>query len=94
MRQSIVEPGKYGMSAPMLAVMKAEIKVDTIPVHMHHEYITKKQMENNDEIPTGTVNAGHINKTTTLPLPTEEEQRQSTPKDNYLGYIQSISSSP
>ena len=40
------------------------------------------------------VHAGKINKTKTLPLPTEEEWRQATSEDRDLGYIKKILSSP
>ena len=35
MRWSIVVPGKYDISALMLALKEAEIKVEAIPVHIH-----------------------------------------------------------
>ena len=40
------------------------------------------------------VHAGHINETTTLPLPTEEEWKQAASEDHHLGYIKRILSSP
>ena len=41
-------------------------------------------------MPTGTVHAGQINKTTTLPLPIEEYWRQATSEDHDLIYIKRI----
>ena len=40
------------------------------------------------------VNIGHINETTTLPIPTEEEYKQATSEDYDLIYNKSILSSP
>ena len=39
------------------------------------------------------VHTGHL-KNTTIPIPTEEEWRQDTSEDHYLGYIKRILSSP
>ena len=39
------------------------------------------------------VHVVHINKTTTLTLPTEEEWRQAKSEDHDMGYIKSILSS-
>ena len=43
-----------------------------------------------NETPTVMVHAGNINKTTTLPLPIEEEWRQDTSEYHDLGYIKII----
>ena len=43
---------------------------------------------------TVMVHAVHINKTTTLPLPNEEEWSQDTSEDHDIVYINSILSSP
>ena len=40
------------------------------------------------------VHMGHINETTTLPIPTEEEEKQATPEDHDLVYIKMVLSSP
>ena len=42
------------------------------------------------ETPKVMVYAGHINETTTLCLPTEDEWRQATSKDHNLRYIKRI----
>ena len=60
---------------------------------MHHSYTTTKQLKCNGEIPTGILNAGQINKTTTLPLPTEEEWRKDASYHPDIGYINIILSS-
>ena len=39
MRWERVVPGKHGMSALMLALKEAEIKAETISVHMHQGHI-------------------------------------------------------
>ena len=51
-------------------------------------------MKDKGEITTGTVHAGQINKTTTLPLTTKEEWRKSTSEDHDLWHIERILSSP
>ena len=61
---------------------------------MNQEHIETQQMKDNNETPTVMVHAGNINETTTLPLPNEEEWRQSTLEDNDLGQIKKILSSP
>ena len=40
------------------------------------------------------LHAGQINKTTTLPLPTEGEWRKAISEDNDIGYIKRILSIP
>ena len=72
MRRSRVVPGKYGMSSLMLSLKEAEIKMEAIPVHMHHKQTEIRHLKYKDEIPAGTVHTVQINKTTILPLPTEE----------------------
>ena len=57
---------------------------------MHYKQTATKQLKDKYEIPTGMLYAGHINKTTTLPLPTEEDWGQATSEDHYLGYIKSV----
>ena len=47
-------------------------------------------MKDKNETTTLIVHAGHINKTTTLPLPTEEEWSQATSQGHDIGYIKSI----
>ena len=39
---------------------------------MHHKQNSTKQLKDKGDIPTGTIHARQINKTTTLALPTEE----------------------
>ena len=51
-------------------------------------------MKDKNETTTLIVHAGHINKTKTLPLPTEEEWSQATSEDHDLGYIKRILASP
>ena len=94
MIRSRVVPGKHGMASLMIALKEAEIKADNIPVHMHQGYTETKQLKDNNEIPTVMVHARHINKTTTIPIPTEEEWRQATSEDHDIGYINRILSSP
>ena len=72
MRWVTVFPGKHSMSFLMLSLKEAEIKVEDIPVHMHHKQTAAKQPKDKGEIPTGTVHALQINKTITLHLTTEE----------------------
>ena len=71
MRRSRVVPGKYGMSSLMLALKKAEIKAEVIPLHMQQRNIETQWLKDKNETPKLMVNAGQINKTTTLPIPTE-----------------------
>ena len=61
---------------------------------MHHGHTETQHLKYNNETPTVMVHAVQINKTTTLPLPTEEEWRQATSKGHDLGYIKRILSSP
>ena len=61
---------------------------------MHHGHTETQHLKYNNETPTVMVHAVQINKTTTLPLPTEEEWRQATSKVHDLGYIKRILSSP
>ena len=61
---------------------------------MHQQKTEKKHLKYKNGIPTVIVHAGYINKTTTLPLPTEEDWRQDIPEDYDIGYVNSISSSP
>ena len=65
-------PGKHGITDLILALKEAEINSEAIPVHMHQEETETQYLKDNNETPTGTVHAIHINKTTTLLLPTEE----------------------
>ena len=94
MRPARVVPGKHGISALMIALKEAEINLEAIPVNMHHKQTATKQLKDNGEITTGTVHAGQVNKTKTLPLPTEKEWRQATSEDHDIGYIKRILSIP
>ena len=94
MRWAIVVPGKYGMAPLMLALREAEIKAETIPVHMHHGNTETQQLKDNNKTPTVMVNLVHINKTTTLTLPTEEVWIQAISEDHDIGYIKIILSIP
>ena len=85
---------KNGISSLMIELKEVEIKADAIPVHMKHGQTETKNLKDKGEIPTGTVHVGKINKTTTLPLPTEESWSQDTSEDHDLGYIKRILSSP
>ena len=62
----------------MLALKEAEIKVEAIPIHMYQGHTETQQLKNNNETPTVMVYKGQINKTTSLPLPTEEEWSNDT----------------
>ena len=84
---------KHVMPDLMLELKEAEIKAEAIPVHMYHKQTVPKHLKDKGETPTVMVNEGHINKTTILPLPTEEEWRQATSEDHDLGYIKKILSS-
>ena len=44
MRWAVVVPGKYGMTALMLALKEAETNAEAIPVHIHQGQ-TKKTAE-------------------------------------------------
>ena len=72
MRRAIVVPGKHDMSDLMIELKEAEIKAEAIPVHMNQGHTETQQLKDKNETPTLMVHAGQINKTTTLPLPTEE----------------------
>ena len=65
-RREIVVPGKYDMSALILALTEVKIKAEDIPVRTHQGKTATKQLKDNGDIPTVMVHAGHINKTTTL----------------------------
>ena len=71
MIRSRVVPGKHSMVAFMLAIKEVKMKSESIPLHMHHVHTETKHLKYNNETPTVMVHAGHINKTTTLPIPTE-----------------------
>ena len=60
---------------------------------MHQDNTETQHMKDNNETPMLMVHAGHINETTTLPLPTEEECKQATLEDHGLRYIKRILSS-
>ena len=90
MRQARELPRKHGMSALMPELKEAEIKSESIPVHMNHGNTETKHPKDKNKTPTVMVNTGNINKITTLPLPTEEERRQATSEYHDLGYIKSI----
>ena len=71
MRREIVLPRKYGMSAIVITLKKAEIKSEDIPVYAHKWHTETQQLKDNNSTPTVMVYAVHINKTTTIYLPTE-----------------------
>ena len=56
----------------MLDLKKAEIKAEDVPLHMYQGHKATKHIKCKDETPILMVHAGHINKTKTLCLPTEE----------------------
>ena len=58
--------------------------MEAIPVNIHHKHTATNQMKDQGDILTGILHAGQINKTTTLPIITEEEWRQDTSEDCYL----------
>ena len=87
-------PGKNGMAVLMLALKEAEIKAESIPVHMYQGKTGTKQLKYKDETPIVMVQTGNINETTTLSLPTEEEWRKATSDNHDIGYIQNILSGP
>ena len=62
--------GKHGMAALMIALKEAEINSEAIPVHMHQDEAETQQLKYKNETPTGTVYAGQINETATVPIPT------------------------
>ena len=74
----------------MIALKEAKIEAESIMVHMHQKMTATKNLKDKGEIPTGTVHVGNINKTTTLPLPTEEGWSQATSEDHDIGYIKRI----
>ena len=78
----------------MIALKEAKIEAESIMVHMHQKMTATKNLKDKGEIPTGTVHAVNINKTTTLTIPTEDEWRQNTSEDHDLRYIKRILSSP
>ena len=59
------------MTDLMLALKEAEINTETIPVHMNKGHKETKYLKDNNETPTVMVHVVQINKTKTLPLPTE-----------------------
>ena len=69
-RRAGVVPGKHGMSDLMLALKEAYIKVEAILVQIHKGHIETQHLKDNNETLTFMVDAGKINKTTTLHLPT------------------------
>ena len=83
-------PGKHGTTDLILELKEAEIKAEAIPLYMHQRHIEKKQPKYSNETPAVMVHAGQVNKTTTLPLPTDEEWRQAISEDHDLGYIKRI----
>ena len=85
---------KNGMADLILELKKAEIKSEAIQVHMHQGHIETQQLKDNNETPTVMVHEGYIKKTTTLPLPNEEEWRQATSEDHDLGCIKRVLYSP
>ena len=93
MRRARFVPGKHGMSALVLALKEAEIKAEYIRVHMYQVHAETKHLKDNNETSIVMVHARNINKTTTLPLPTEEEWMQATSEDHDLGYIKRMLSS-
>ena len=87
MRRARVVPGKHGMEALMVALKEVKIKAGAIPVQMHQGNKEIQQLKNSNETPTVMLHTGHINETKTLPLHAEEELRQATSEDHYIGYI-------
>ena len=65
-------PREYGMTSLILALKEAKIKAEAVPVYMNQVQTATKYLKDKDEITTSMVNAGQINETTTLCLPTEE----------------------
>ena len=61
------------MEDKILGIKEAEIKSEYILVHMHQGQTIKKQKKDKGKKPTVMVNAGQINETTTLCIPTEVE---------------------
>ena len=58
MRQEIVVPGKYRMSALMLALKGAEIYAEAIPVHMLQNYTETQHLKDKNKTPTFLVHVG------------------------------------
>ena len=90
MRRAILVPVKYGMAALMLALEEAKIKVEYILVYMHQRHTATKHMKDQGEITILMLHAGHINKNTTLFIPTEKEWSQYTAEYYGLRYIKII----
>ena len=61
---------------------------------MHQGHTETQYLKYKNETPTLMVHTVYINKTTKLPLPTEEDWRQDTLEDHDLGYIKRILSRP
>ena len=78
MIQARVVPVKHDISSLMIALKEAEIKAEAIPVQMHKGHTETQHLRDNNNTPTVMVHTGQNNKTTTLPLPNEEEFRQAT----------------
>ena len=57
----------------MLVLKETEMKSETIPVHIHQGKTATQHMKYQDKTLKVMLNTGHINETTTLCLPTEEE---------------------
>ena len=72
MRRARVVPVKHGMAALVLALKEVEIKAEARPVHMQKRHTESQQPKYKKKTPTLVVHAVQINKTTTLPIPTEE----------------------
>ena len=58
MRRARVVPGKHGMASLMLWLKEAEIKSEEIPVHMHQEKTSTRQLKNKGKKITVLVNEG------------------------------------
>ena len=71
MIRAIVVPGKHDISSLMIALKEAEIKLGSIPVHVHQWHKETQQLKYKDETPTVMLNAVQINETTSLCIPTE-----------------------
>ena len=66
-RRSRVVPGKHVMSDLIIQIKEAE----ALPLKLHKVNTETQQLKDNNETPTVMVYVVQINKTTTLPLPTE-----------------------
>ena len=73
LRRARVVNLKHGMESLMQALKEAEIKKESIPVHMYQGQTAIQQLTDNDETTTLMVHTGNINETTTLCIPKEEE---------------------